>query len=273
MIYKDCFKNEGECFIGLKGSCKCNEPTSGLFVNGLTGVSLKRFAEVANEEQIRGEELFCELEDEAIEKVVNQFLSKLGDDFKFNTTLDRKTYGVVGNEFEDKKQSKGILFERRYHDKYQLLKVNCVSFVSDCATTTEIHFETPCGIEKREIHIKCGINTIDLNYSTKEEWVCVTIINNNQFTIATKSANCGCYVGCNLCNCSCGCYTGELFDVYFEEKQRKTRNGLCFEMECCCDDKPLICHFTKDLKYVVRMQIGIQLMKEAKVSSNIGRYD
>ena len=260
-----------KCFVGLRYSCDFSEPKSKIFLNDLEGMSLKRVSTVAGDENHRGEDLFKKLHDEAIENVCNDFTSKLSKHFNFNHTIQRRRIGFVGNSFrEDDALPKGIILERRNDDLNQSLYIKSVSFNSDRKVEDAIiYIETPCSKEERKVNIKCGRNDIFLDIQSNEEYVIVYL--EPCFKVADELINdCGCSNGCDQCFCSCGAYYGKLFtEVTENDRKHVANNGLRFDVRSKCDDTDLICEFAQELKYVVRMKIGIKVMTEVLVSDEL----
>lgn len=126
--YIDCFLQDSKCFIGLRHSCNYCEPTSGVYFNDLTGMSLKRLSTAAGEENHTAEKLFKKLHDRAIEIVVGHLTGGLSKEFHFNHTIQKRKIGKTGKEFNDYKPKKGIYLERYSDDCFQSLRVGKVSF-------------------------------------------------------------------------------------------------------------------------------------------------
>ncbi len=268
----DCFNEDKKCFIGLRYSCNYAEGASGIFINDLEGMSLKRFSTVANDEVHRGEDLYKILHDEAIQDVCNDLTGKLGESFNFHHTVERRRIGVTGKTFSGVVLPKGILLERKQYDQNQSLYVKSVSFTSDRNVTAAKYFiETAFGVTEKTVDIKAGANTVYLGIESNEDWV--SIYFDSCFDIANQGHEyCGCEYACELCSCACGCFYGKLYNVTDETlgtREFQSVNGLSFDISCKCNDTNLICEFAQEMKFAVRMKIAVKVMTEVLVSDGV----
>ena len=115
------FNKDKDCFIGLRYSANHKTPSSGLYINDLAGMNLKRFSSLASNETHRGEDLFKILHDEAILDVLSDFTGALSESFNFNYTIGKRKIGQIGSVFGEvnKDIKRGCLFEKITQDQTQ----------------------------------------------------------------------------------------------------------------------------------------------------------
>lgn len=271
MTKEECFNKDKAVFVGLRHSCLYATPSSSFYFNDLEGMSLRRLSTVAGEESITGERLFKTLHDESIIEVCNDFTSELSEYFKFNHTVERRIIGKTGKTFTGLTPRKGARFERYNSDSFQSLYISKITFNSLTACIATLYFETECGITEKEVTVKCGKNTIYLDYTTTEDWLDIYFAADT-FEIAKggNTYSCSCLESCDKCSTMFGCFYGRLFDkeTTDTENQYTGDNGLKFDAYCKCNELPLICDFAQDLALAVRMKIGIKLMTEVLVSDD-----
>lgn len=262
----DCF---GDCFIGLQNSCRFGNPTSGLFVNQLEGVSLAMFSAVANEETIRGEQLFADIHTPALERVINDFEVGLSDDYTFNHTIEHRRVGQIGRNFSGSTTLKGFRLERHDFDIFQTGMIETISFKSDTTTNAVLYINGATGTRQMNIAVKKGRNDITVNFKTKEDQLDCWI--DGCFNIADQLSQCG---NCNELDCltcvnTCGCYHVRFFEITGTNQMNFIgQNGIMVTGSCNYDIAPLICRFANDLKFAHQIAIGIRLMKEVEVTGS-----
>lgn len=250
-----CLKN----IIGLKGSCDCNNPTSGLYINSLPGINLKKLVAAAGE-KTRGETLFKDLYNEAVLELVAIFRSKLCDHFAFNQIVAKKRIGRIGRDFPVMPIQKGIRIERWHDDIYKCLKVETIAFRSNNAGVAKMWIKTIEGTEEREINVVKGKNVLRLDIETTEE---LSIYLDPAIWIADKNYASSC--GCNdYCECetdySCGNMVIRLMECV-DGKWRYGGQGIEVNAYIKNDDTDLLCEFSSDFALALRMLIGIKLME------------
>lgn len=253
--------------VGLRGSCDCNCPKSGLFVNDLPRLSLEQFAAAANGEQIRGEQLFKTLLQEATLTVLNHFRGKLSESFNFKKVLQRKVVGKAGDFFDDVYEPKGIIVERNCDECYQLVRIEKLTFRAKDRMKVNCYIEDEYGNKKTIPFVsKQGLNILRIDYCTTEA---VKISFDECLQIASvDSSLCGCGGSC-ACN-TCGMCNFDIEQCTFQDGEWKIGgNGIKVDASIICDDTDLICAFANELAFPIRMMIGVKYMQNVSTNTAI----
>lgn len=260
-----CFDN----LIGLRGSCDCANPISGLFVNDLPGITLRRLSKTANEEHTRGETYFKRLHQEAANEVALLFQTKIGEYFMFNHILDRKVVGKVGEDFPDYPVQHGFEINCWNQEKYISTHIESICFRAKNEGKAKLWIHTDCQQEEHDIIVTCGRNEFKLDTKIQGTG---HIILDPCIWIADK-VDCACGGNCG-CDYSCGNFNIVPIKRESEYKDPKSawkRGGQGVQLVATvrADDTDLMCQFARDLAPAIRLMIGIKLMEEALVSDNI----
>jgi hypothetical protein len=268
----DIFNKDKDCFIGLRYSANHKTPSSGLYINDLAGMNLKRFSSLASNETHRGEDLFKILHDEAILDVLSDFTGALSESFNFNYTIGKRKIGQIGSVFGEvnKDIKRGCLFEKITQDQTQKLKVRNIEFNSDIAVDDCSFFvETLAGTDEIKANVKAGLNRILIDVESNEDYVYV--YTTNCFNLANETLKgCSCSDICSSCSHACGDYYAK---PYLEEvegtKVFVSNNFIQYNVSTLCDDFDLISEFSQELKFAVRMKIASKVMEEVMVSDGV----
>lgn len=84
-------------FIGLDG-CGVTEPASGLFINSLPGITLKRVDSIADHEQVTYKGVWQDVEKRAILRFRTQLMTQLNKCYQIN---ERETVECIACEFKE----------------------------------------------------------------------------------------------------------------------------------------------------------------------------
>ncbi len=267
----DLFNKNKDCFVGLRYSANYTNPSSTVFINDLPGMSLKRFSSTASNETHRGEDLFKQIHDEAIQDVINDFTSELSEYFNFNYTVGRRKIGLLGSTFgaENKDIKRGVLFEKLRHSETQLLRVKSIEFVSDLDVDDVIFYvETAAGTTEYTFNVKAGRNKILIDVESNEDFIYV--YTTNCYNIANESIlGCGCGSVCDNCSYCSGNYYAKPYTEVADVKTFVDNNFMQYNITTVCDDSELISEFADALKFAVRMKIAIKIMTEVLVSDGV----
>ena len=83
-------------FILVRGACGTATPSSGLYINDLPGISLRRGANVADEEQVTGVQLLNDSITLGIELTKKEIMERMLDIVRFNSIYQSQQYGAFG---------------------------------------------------------------------------------------------------------------------------------------------------------------------------------
>jgi hypothetical protein len=243
-----------KCFdrlVGLKGVCN---NTHNFYVNDLSGVSFRSFAEAANEEYNTGVRLFDTLYKTAVESVKTDVLSV--SDFKANYMAKVGQIGSIGDYFvESENKYIQIVAKVDTDDPYVIGRINSIEFISDRDACTKIYIDG----EPIDIVVNEGLNRIDINESFA--FSKTISIDTSCFNIGSHSYDCGCYDNCKDCQDDCikmSYYTGiDATNIEFQSNL-----GIRTYFGCECDMDKFLCPYAHLMKSAIRIKMGTLLMLE-----------
>ena len=163
MINTSCF---GTNYIGIRG-CGETTPDSGIYINDLPGMSLRRFADLANEEVVQGIELVRRYEQEAIRITSRDFLTLMGNKVRINSPVDIYTRGYIGDTFSDPSaRYVGFEIEKTDDDRFTRIQVDYINFMANANGVSTVYIEDGNGSTPEEFAISAtGINTQTKTYT------------------------------------------------------------------------------------------------------------
>lgn len=250
----------GECFVGLKGSCKYGDPSSGFFVNDTPEISMKRLANLANEETVRGENFFKELHDQVARELPQKLLTKISSKYVFNKVIETKTVGRRGGTFGDKYCGLiGLEFEKTNQDKFTYLHIDSIEILASKAAGKKIYIYDEEEPIVKEVRLKKGVNKINLNHKSCNDFVIVAF--DSCDLQIPESSYCGCAQShCGHCDCSCVNVRGvREVDEVFEHVSNY--NGIVACVSCRCSAEPFICSIKDSLAYPFSLWFAVLFNK------------
>lgn len=267
----NCF---GKNFIGILGDCEGCTPSSGLYINHLTGVDLCTASMVANEEFDSGVKLLRSLEQTAIKLTTQHFFSKLSNYYDYETSTTIKTVGVHDDNFEENffEGEMGVEIENHSTDELQDLFIEYVE-INSSANYQNVPYRIIDGCNSKEgtINLCCGVNRLPIEcfVSTRTMKVVFDVTGIEELPSYAKSS------GGDCCSCikTCGCHSS-CFSTHYIQKEtidesfEYAGNGakIVVAGQCCCSEEKLICKFKKKLGTAVWYHFGALLMAEVQHS-------
>lgn len=249
-----CFDN----LVGLKGICDVNH---NFYVNGLSGVTFKTFARVANEEYNTGANLFKAKYIEAVDKVLFDVLSNVKD-FKFNHIQEYKQNGVIGTNFVERDlKFIGRKIVSNTSDPYLSAKLVSLEFYSNKDTSAKLYLDN----EIIEIEVIEGLNTITINKQVTQLYLDTTCFDLGYEGFCTSCDN------CNVCSDNCATVTATSGND-ITDQQGISYGGLRLNIACVCDIYKFLCPYADLMKFAIRYQIGIQLLLEVIASEDTSYF-
>lgn len=256
-----CFKSP---YIGIRGGCRV--PTSGMYINDLTGIEIKTLVGVAKDEILRGEDMLSIIEQEAIRKVKSDIEAKIFKDNTFQSIISHDRLIVSPTTLVSiENKNFGLRFIKNTTDKFKTAKLNFITIYSEETFQTTLRIVKD-GIEEERVIIleEKKINKINLDIKLDADEVLIYLY--------TCGYRVGIYVSDN-CRCKCRCISDMCYDVYPIES-----NGLDFDnisefrigydMTCCCDIDVLHCILSKEYSSAIKLYTGILILREVISGSN-----
>jgi hypothetical protein len=264
----DCF---GTNFIGIKGSCNNVLPTSGLYINSLTGVDLCTASMVANEDFQTGVELLQDLEKTAILLTKRHFLSMLDSYYNYSFASSLRTIGRHYDDFEANSYlgERGYEIENTSGDELQEMYVDYVEINSDAAyANVPYRIIDGTTITAGTVNLVSGINRLNLDYTAKNRKVSF-VIDISTLTQIPVSSN----AGSGLCGQCPGECTGHENTCFISRNIQKltvessfsyagNAAGITMGVQCRCSEDNLICKFKDKLAVAIWYHYGALLMDE-----------
>ena len=267
-----CFENG---FISVRGYCGSLEPRSGLYINDLAGISIKRIVGIADEELLKAQDLFNQVEKLAIELTVNDFLavitkklqpiSVIGThEIKFSNTHGSWTTPEAGYYV--------VRFTDWEVSPYSAIRINSINlYAKNAVTGLEILIVDGQQTYTKTVNIVAGLNTIRLDKKYQSSQVEVRIPSDE--IILMNSAEWSPYFTDNCGSCSDGgCMGIQGYHLLDDEYTNSDYNGVGFSVSCVCDLSKAACAYLDDLKYAVWLKFGILLAQEIIGSDRMNPY-
>lgn len=257
-----CYSN----FVGLSAKCSNTEPTSGLFVDMLQGISLKKLANITGAENLIAQDLIDEktqLVFKAMESTGSDFFagqvmhsidSIIGRDF--SESIMAGASSIRGAQVEKKRTTLSKLYIERIYFKSATAVEDLVITISD-------------GFNSVTKTIDAGANEevlIELDYSTSGNKVNITYENSDvtPYTGDITPWNTYKYDGCVNCGCDGLRVMGRDEDSYLSSWR-----GIKVDASVRCDRSKMVCLIAKFQPVAFLYLIGSELMKEAAASDRV----
>lgn len=258
----DCF---GSNYIGIRGDCSTDAPSSGLYINDLAGVSLKLAAKLADEETAKGSELLRRIEGQAIRDVWSEVKSHLAKYYELSKSIEqiqtgRYIYDQPTSYLQAQAAQLGVVVDKTDCDDYTAIRINSVSIRANSTVTGKVLTITDgCTVKTYTFNIAaCQPVKINTNFTAQTGRVTITVDasdleleNNSTFN------DCGCRNGC-------GCSSGGCLSVrgWDGTKEVGQSHGFILNASCVCDDSLFACALQDDMATLVQMKMGILLMQD-----------
>lgn len=245
-------------YFKIIGDCN-DEGSSGLYLNGIPGITLKRASAIADENYLSGLELIRADEKESVETVIRDILMEISDSINTGLIHSSKDKKIVYHEDAEyvTPGTTGIKIVSNNTDPYSSTLIHYLEFYSKTAggniTYTITDGEDTTTITQALLK---GYNKIQVDYTCRNNLVYITADFGAEELIKDSLSSCKCYNTCAIVS---------PVDGSFEDVED---NVLGYQISCICDDVPLICRFAEYLKNAVRFQLGIKLMTRLLVSDN-----
>lgn len=263
-----------KCFqlpwIGVDGLCDNIKPTSGLMINSLPGITLRRLALTANEEDITGRRLFERVEKAAIDRVIADVIQEMGETYQFNGVLDSERFGVIGEEFStDGKIRRGIRITKPYRDEFIRVKIEQIELKPDADVTTTVYIDDGSqDIQQTAFKLRANRrNRLDLDFETKEATVdiyfdsaCANWADADAACTSQQDLCCGRFYGNSIVDCGDGWEFGS------------TWNGMRVKISTVCDSCEFISSHVRTLKLPGLFLMGTLIMQEVINSDRTNPY-
>lgn len=285
-------------YILLKGCSDDSDKVSGaIYVNGLPGIKMKKFAAVADEEKVTGKRFFNSLIEEADDRVIDDliYLINKNKGFQFNAMVETDILGAFdySESIDPEQKFVGVAISHQLRDPHMKMKVDWIELYSHDKVNKYVYIQTRTQLKTIEFQFEVGVNRIPINYIGDD--VVYVYVNACNITLGSYSG-CGCRSGQRCDSCACQCYyvkpweSEELTDANTDAQTNdcpciyddlpnladcactSSLVGYRVCVSCVCDKKEFFCKFVDEYKYAARLLIGIMLHEENMSSDSKHPY-
>ncbi len=258
-----------ECVIGVRGSCDCDDPQSGYFIDDLGAISLKKADKTTDGvAAYNGEELIKQSQDFAIKKVMQDLLGELDPQYQFNQIFSSTRLKNAGNT------STGyfdysVFINNHYCDdvlvEMQIEDVLIYSFDNGTATITV--YEDEEQVLQITQYMTVGKNKLNLAINTFAQILEIRI---QGVEIGRSKRLNGCY-NCSQCLTTCEqrCWT---MHGKSNENNRVQEVWVDMVISCRCSLERFICSVKEALYMPILYATGINFLHKVLNSDRINYY-
>lgn len=270
MINLNCI---GTNYIGIRGDCDSSEPTSGLYINDLPGMSLKLASSLADEQQVTGVQLIRDFEKQAVRMVWNDIQAKLAKTIILKRVTDQFVTGYYDYDTPDYlapvAAEVGLQLKKLDYDPYTGIRINYVEVranttasgqtlkIIEGANTTSYTFDIQAGIPVR----------VYTNYASAGGEIRIVV---DATALELEDVNVGGGNNTSCINDHC-CRFGECADVWGWDGTKETSQsyGIIANISCECSQEQILCAYSDMIAPAVQMKLAILIMLERLASSRV----
>lgn len=263
--------------IGVKDYINCTKPESGLFINQLPGITLKTAANVANEEFQGGLELMRQSTIMAAQQVKDEFISRLGPLFNFNSIVETRQL----DQFTDKvlpaaPLERGIVVKRWRSELARTFIDSVYIRVQNAGSATLKIIEVvqegqtykECKVTNYQINLLADcVNTIKLDYLAQTEQVRIVF---DQTSFDTN--NCGYNQFGNTCNTCYGISKGITIQGWNGTKEDGNCYGVGVYVNVRCYEENVFCALLPRMYFLMWYKSGIVFLEDFIASTRINNF-
>jgi hypothetical protein len=261
----DCFS---DCVIGVRGSCDCTEPESGLFIDylGLNVIKADKISDGVGAEN--GEALVKQSVDFAITKVRSDLLSILDSRYQFNSLISTLNIRKAGSTPTGVSDYTLTIVNHSYYEEFAVIKIDqpigFYAMTSNVGSTIVVSLD---GVETQHtVNVLAGMNYWNPNIKTNARNITIRFsgfeLGRNNYAVY--------HWNCQKCinNCENNC-----FSVYGVDANNQTRDVfLDLIIKCACDEDMFICNIKKELYLPIMYLTGINIAFNLLNSDRIDYY-
>lgn len=246
--------------IGIRNYTECSIPESGLFINDLPGMSLKKAAQISTEQWQSANDFLKSCIRMAVMQVFDEFAGQLQNYFNFSSIIQSRILNkFTTNQTPAINSQRGLLIKRWRSEAARLYIYEIYINVVQAGSAT-INLYDGSKTTQYDINLNAGLNTIQIDYKAESEKVYITFDQTNFDVFECTYIN-----GYNNCG-SCG-YTGDNKNIYvtgWDGIQEKPGNcyGIGINLNVQCYEEEILCFLIKRMYYLIWYKSGIIFMNE-----------
>lgn len=251
--------------IGIRDFNNCENPESGLYINSLSGMTLKAASSIASEEYQTGANFLFEKIKSATRLVVQDFTNAINENFDFNSIIaNREVHYFNQYETVPKVDSDRGLVLKRWRSELASIYIEDVWIQSKNSGVAIIKIVDGNILKQFEVSLQADTKMqFELNYRAKSEQVKI-LVNGANFEMYSGSFN------KNDTGCS-SCAGGGGQDLYITgwngTEEQSVYYGVGVSASVRCYEDNAICKLINRLYFPILYRAGIEVVME-KIHGN-----
>lgn len=262
----DCYEYP---YIALQGLCDDVKPSSGLFVNSISGMNIDRVNAVTGDDFINVKQKYKAIHDNAMMCLKEDYLNLLREKLELKGVLETKMTGSYGSDMVSIDGRIGFEVKTDTDDCLKKARVNHIKLYASQAVAKTFFLVDGVVRKEKTIQLSKGLNTIRFNW-TVEACNAFIYFNPCDLELGEKcSTSCGANCNCN-CSCTCNdCITVSGIKLTIEDDNIDFNYAsvpMQISVSCVCDPCELFCMNLDALKSAALYAVGIKIAEEVMVS-------
>lgn len=261
-------------FVGLYG-CNLPDPVSGLYVNDLPGISIKRFSELTDAESPRIKDKFKAIHRQALQGFFFDLDTSFKDVEFDSTDGPLVTVGQLG-ELQgciDYSEIGYRVHKRNKHDPFLLLHIADITFNVCADSDVKVTVYDQGEATYTKLHqVKAGAPvTLNIDYATQSNSVEVVVGCDVPILDEVCNSCCGYCDDTDCMGYYCPCFVAEpiMKATGTSIFTSVSSNGMKISGACLCDPTTIYCKYRKQLAVPFQYRLGIEILEDAMHSDNI----
>lgn len=252
-------------YIGLRGPCEIQNPTSNLYFNDLPGVTFRRGSLSANEEDLTSKAMFERISALAVEEVKEDFLQSISHRYNFDRVLSRETFGRFDdNSYQTYNSGVGVEMEQCIKDPYSSLFIESVDIWSQSGGSITVTVTDGIQTEACDVNLATdGFTNVRLGFESSQEKITIT---HTGGTFRVSDSN---WYACDFCESpNAGLTVRGLEDGVY----KGTYFGMRIRAQRRCSKDAFLCNYEDLLRRAILYKAGIKFLHEAIFTDRFNRF-
>lgn len=258
-------------YIGIRG--ECNNAT--LYLDDLPGIDFIKASKFTNPMLKRPMDIVNKAFGQAQKEVIKDVLSLINC-YNYNSIINEKQYNYAGNYtyYGEVDKTVKIKATKSISDRFVNLRLFNLEIVSDRQISKDFIVTDGYGFEETlTVELEKGINYIDIDYTTKSEYLSIEF-NLSDFKIGMKEySNCdecsSIIPSCSTCIVSCQDCSNLVVEL---DGSYTYKIGLNIIVRCEADECQLLKSLIPSIDVVLLYKTAILYLLEIKLSENMNAY-
>jgi hypothetical protein len=245
--------------IGIKDYSACSTPESGLWINELPGMSLKKAANVTPEQWQSGNEFIKSCIKMAVKHVFDEFATELQPYFDFNLIVQSRVINKYKTTLIPLANLERGIVVKRWRSEAARLYINEIYINVAQAGSATIKVIDGANTTEYSAVLTAGLNTVIIRYKAEQEQIKIVF---NQNTFDTYDLNYSAATGCSTCGG--GNPNKNIFVTGWDGV--KEVNGKSFgigvNVNVQCYEENILCYLIPKMSFLIWYKSGIVFLNE-----------